>query len=169
MEVLSIRLSQYKLVTNLYKEVTKKLREKEILQWDRFYPNRFIILQDLKKECFFGIVENNQLLGVVVVNTTQSKQYGKLEWEDSRGKPLIIHRLAVHPNHQGKGIGKKLLQFAEDYAQKNGFSSIRLDVYTKNPGAISIYKHAGFVEKGFIKFPFRKVAYQCFEKLLKGR
>jgi ribosomal protein S18 acetylase RimI-like enzyme len=168
MEVETLTLSQYKSISGLYKEVIKKLIENNIFQWDRYYPNRFILFQDLWKKTLFGVKEKGQLLGVVVLNIRQSKQYKTLEWDDKNGNPLIIHRLAVHPGHLGKGIGKNLLRFAEDYAKSNGFSSIRLDVYKNNPGAVSLYKRAGYAERGEVFFPFRKDPYLCLEKVLKG-
>lgn len=168
MEVVPLTLKQIKPVADLYKQVIRKLRENHIFQWDRYYPNRFILLKDLSRKNMFGVKEKGQLLGVVVVNTRQSKQYKKLEWTDQNGNPLMIHRLAVHPRHQGKGIGKKLLRFAEEYAGGKGFTSIRLDVYKNNPGAVSLYKRAGYAERGEIFFPFRNAPYLCLEKVLKG-
>ncbi|MEH7075298.1 GNAT family N-acetyltransferase [Neobacillus drentensis] len=76
------------------------------------------------------------------------------------------HRLVVHPKFQGKGYGKQLLQFAEEFALQNGYSSIRLDVYRQNPGALTLYERSGFQERGTIRFPFRSVSYKCFEKIL---
>ncbi len=168
MEVLALTLKQYKSSVDLYKKVIRKLQKNNIFQWDRYYPNRFILFKDIWKKNLYGVEEKGQLLGVVALNTSQSKQYKKLEWEDQNGNCLIIHRLAVHPGYQGKGIGKKLLRFAEDYAKINGFSSIRLDVYKNNPGAVSLYKKDGYVERGEIYFPFREVPYLCLEKVLKG-
>lgn len=169
MEIVSIPINDFREVTSLYKVVIKSLREKYIFQWDRFYPNQFIIFRDLKNNHFFGVKEDNRIVGVVVLNTSQSKQYVHIDWEDQLGRPLCIHRLAVHPNDQGKGAGKKLIQFAEDYARNQGFSSLRLDAYSKNPGAVALYDHAGFSQKGNIYHPFRKVPYQCFEKILAKR
>jgi ribosomal protein S18 acetylase RimI-like enzyme len=96
----------------------------------------------------------------------QSKKYKDLHWEDADGKPLIIHRLDVHPDFQWKGYGKKLLQFAEDYAANHGFTSIRFDVYSENKTAISMYERAGYQQRGMIRYPFRSIPYPCYEKIL---
>ncbi|GAA3321527.1 hypothetical protein GCM10020331_037750 [Ectobacillus funiculus] len=98
------------------------------------------------------------------MNEDQSFKYAGLPWSDKEGRPAVIHRLAVHPDSQGKGIGKQLLLHAEALATSQGYTSIRLDAYTANPAAITMYERAGYNPVGQIRFPFRKHPYQCFEK-----
>lgn len=165
-EVVSIGTKEYLVVKKIYSAVTSDLQNKGIDQWDRFYPNRFVIKNDLKKGHLFGIKQEDELVGVIVLDTNQSKQYEKIPWKDQNGSFGVIHRLAVHPSHQGYGYGKKLLQFAIEYFKEKNLTSIRLDVYSKNPGAVTMYERAGFHETGSIRFPMRKAPYKCFEKLL---
>ncbi|WP_026576482.1 GNAT family N-acetyltransferase [Bacillus sp. UNC438CL73TsuS30] len=164
MEIVSIGLKEYKNVKQFYTKITVDLQKKRIFQWDRFYPNRFVIKDDIKKGNLFGIFEEDQLVAAVTLDTNGSKQYEQIKWDDLTGKPLIVHRLAVHPDFQGRGFGKMLLLFAEEFADKNGYTSIRLDVFTGNPGAVRLYEKAGFGERGEVYFPFRKYPYKCFEK-----
>lgn len=166
MEFVSIGVQELPEVNQFYAKVTSDLRKKGIDQWDRFYPNRFVIKKDLKNGTLFGLKEDNHLIGAIVLDTNESKQYLKLQWEDPTGRPLIIHRLAVHPFHQGKGVGKRLLNFAEEYALEKEHTSIRLDVYSQNRSAIGMYESAGYQKRGAIRFPLRKVPYLCFEKLI---
>lgn len=166
MKIETIGLHALPEVTQFYAEVTSDLRTKGIAQWDHFYPNRFVMKRDLKNGTFFGMKEENQLIGAIVLDQGENKQYRKLHWNDHSGRPLIIHRLAVHPIHQGKGLGKRLLNFAEEYAFKKRYTSIRMDVYSQNYGAVGMYESAGYQVRGTIKFPFRKVPYYCFEKMI---
>ncbi len=166
--VKTIGLHELPEVKQFYTEITSDLKNKGIGQWDFFYPNRFVMKNDLKNGTLFGIKEKNRLIGAVVLDTKESKYYQKLQWEDLTGGSLIIHRLAVHPLHQGKGIGKKLLNFAEEYAMEKGHTSIRMDVYSQNPKAVGMYERAGYQVRGSIRFPLRKVPYFCFEKIIKN-
>ncbi|EKN67600.1 GCN5-like N-acetyltransferase [Neobacillus bataviensis LMG 21833] len=168
MEIQAIELIELKVVVQLYADITADLRRKGIKQWDRLYPNRFIVKADIKNGHLFGLLVDKKIIGAVVVDTNESKKYQELKWEDEVGKSLLIHRLAVHPDYQGKGYGKQLLQFAEDYARGNGFSSIRLDVFSLNTGAVKMYERAGYQERGMIRFPFRAAPYLCFEKIIAG-
>lgn len=165
MDIIQVPLAEFKNVKKYYTEVKKNLKEHSIDQWDRYYPNAFVLFEDLRKRQFFGIKENRDWVGMIVLNTEQSKQYEDITWEDGEGMPLVVHRLAVHPNFQGQGIGKILLSFAEEYALKKGFTSIRLDVYTGNPGAVALYQRSGYNERGTVNFPFRRLPFYCFEKV----
>ena len=51
-------------------------------------------------------------------------------------------------------------------AISKGYTSIRLDAYTANTKAISMYERANYSTIGQIQYPFRKHPYQCFEKML---
>ena len=53
--------------------------------------------------------------------------------------------LAVAPQAQGRGIGRRLLQQFVDDAKKNGASRIHLEVREGND-AIRVYEAAGFVQ-----------------------
>ncbi|REE81527.1 acetyltransferase (GNAT) family protein [Paenibacillus taihuensis] len=166
MVIVPLSQEDRKSLMQLYREVTLSLNRTGIRQWDWFYPNRFVIGRDMKRGTLFGIRDGQRVIGAVVVDRRQSSRYAPLLWSDRAGEPACIHRLAVHPSYQGQGIGKRLLQFAEQHAQQSGGTSIRLDVYTGNPGAVGMYRRAGYAEIGRISFPMRKVPYLCFEKLL---
>jgi ribosomal protein S18 acetylase RimI-like enzyme len=167
MEILPVTRGDLPKIKILYKEVKQHLRTNGIYQWDRYYPNSFIFCSDIKKGHLYGLKEKEEYIGVIVVDEKQSGKYASLNWHEKTGKPLTIHRLAVHPWQQGRGLGKILLRFAEDYARLNGYTSIRLDVFTGNPGAVGLYRNAGYKEVGEIHFPMRKLPYLCFEKLMK--
>ncbi|MEH7097137.1 GNAT family N-acetyltransferase [Neobacillus vireti] len=168
MEIQKIRCKELKTVLQFYREISSDLRQKGIQQWDRYYPNRFIVKSDLKEGNLYGILSDNHLVGAVVVDTNQSKKYRKLYWEDEEGNPLVIHRLAVHPLYQGKGYGKRLLHFAEEFARLHEYTSIRLDVFSVNDGAVKMYERAGYQDRGTIHFPFRSAPYICYEKIMGG-
>ncbi|WP_129727369.1 GNAT family N-acetyltransferase [Ectobacillus funiculus] len=159
-------INSLKSIKSLYVTVTKHLRNNGVDQWDRFYLNEFVIGKDLKGGHLHAILNDGFCIGVVVLNEDQSFKYAGLPWSDKEGRPAVIHRLAVHPDSQGKGIGKQLLLHAEALATSQGYTSIRLDAYTANPAAITMYERAGYNPVGQIRFPFRKHPYQCFEKIL---
>ena len=68
---------------------------------------------------------------------------------------LNILGLAVNPDFQGKGIGKKLMSKLENYAVDNNISFIRLNSAMKREDAHNFYEHIGYtcdkVQKRFIK------------------
>ena len=68
---------------------------------------------------------------------------------------LNILGLAVNPDFQGRGIGRKLMNKLEEYAVDNNISFIRLNSSLKREEAHKFYEHIGYicdkVQKWFIK------------------
>ncbi len=59
-----------------------------------------------------------------------------------------ILNLSVTKNHQGKGIGKKFIQFLLNIARNKRAQIMMLEVRPSNVRAISCYNAAGFNEIG---------------------
>jgi ribosomal protein S18 acetylase RimI-like enzyme len=62
-----------------------------------------------------------------------------------RAKPLLnVHDLAVLPQYRGMGIGRALLQAAEDRARRNACCKLTLEVQDDNTRARALYRRFGF-------------------------
>jgi ribosomal protein S18 acetylase RimI-like enzyme len=62
------------------------------------------------------------------------------------GEALLIENVAVDPEAQGTGLGRQLMDFAEDEARRRGLGRLRLytnEVMTEN---LAIYEHLGYHE-----------------------
>jgi len=61
---------------------------------------------------------------------------------------LLIENVAVHPDAQGRGLGGRLLDLAEQHAAANGLAEVRLytnEVMVEN---LRLYARRGYVETG---------------------
>lgn len=58
----------------------------------------------------------------------------------------FISDVVVLAGHRGKGLGKALLQHAEDYARLNGAQLLRINVLARNDVARNLYAGYGFQE-----------------------
>jgi ribosomal-protein-alanine N-acetyltransferase len=65
-------------------------------------------------------------------------------FNDTEGKKAYITSVIISPNYQGRGIASRLLREVIDYACKNNFVSIGLEVQQSNEKALSIYKKFNF-------------------------
>ncbi|KAI4734426.1 acetyltransferase [Aureobasidium sp. EXF-12298] len=63
-------------------------------------------------------------------------------------KQVQLQRIYLHPEAQGRGVGKLLIQRIEGEARKQGFSNLWLAVYEKNDKAFRIYEKLGFRKVG---------------------
>ncbi|NUU60315.1 GNAT family N-acetyltransferase [Paenibacillus agri] len=135
-------------------------------QWDEHYPNREVIGTDIERGTLYVYEDNHAIAGILVLDENQAEAYKTITWEQNQGPHLIMHRLAVHPEVQGKGIARQLIAFAEELALRNGYTSIRLDTYAKNTRALEIYPRLGYQLRGEISFPSRTANFPVFEKVL---
>ena len=63
----------------------------------------------------------------------------------ARGKALYLRGMAVDPTARGDGIGRRLLDRAEEYAIRNGFERLFLSTTPFLKSAIRLYESYGFV------------------------
>ncbi|WP_413989265.1 GNAT family N-acetyltransferase [Labrys okinawensis] len=61
---------------------------------------------------------------------------------------MLLDNVAVDPAHQGSGVGRALLQWAEQAALGAGFSVIRLYTNEAMTENVSLYSRIGYVETG---------------------
>ncbi len=58
-------------------------------------------------------------------------------------KTLYIDDICVDEKARGQKVGTQLYDYVVDYARKNGFYNITLNVWTCNPGAAKFYEAMG--------------------------
>ncbi|MEE9589165.1 MAG: GNAT family N-acetyltransferase [Hyphomicrobiaceae bacterium] len=74
----------------------------------------------------------------------------------------FIENVALRPEHQGHGLGRRLLRFAEAEAQRQGFGRVELYTNAAMTENLEFYPRLGYVEferrheAGFSRVYFRK-------------
>jgi ribosomal protein S18 acetylase RimI-like enzyme len=61
---------------------------------------------------------------------------------------LLLDNIAVSPNHQGLGLGRRLLAFAETEALQRGYREIRLYTHQTMVANQRLYASIGYQETG---------------------
>lgn len=59
-----------------------------------------------------------------------------------------ITNIAIHPSHEGKGLGSILVDSMIDYAKSNHIKSMTLEVRESNDRARGLYTKLGFMDCG---------------------
>jgi ribosomal protein S18 acetylase RimI-like enzyme len=73
-----------------------------------------------------------EILGVVVLGVSD--------------EGFFVDNVAVHPSHQGIGVGRALLEHAENAARDAGFDSIYLYTHERMVENLALYSRIGYVE-----------------------
>lgn len=152
-------------------EITKncavKMDAMGIYQWNENYPNRNAFIDDIKNNELLVFTKGALLVGCIALCTKMDDVYKNVKWLTKDVKNLYIHRLAVDPQFQKKGIGKKLMDYAEDFAKKNNFISVRLDTFSKNKNNMRFYERRGYKRLEKVFFPEQsRFPFYCYELII---
>ena len=103
------------------------------------------------KDAFFQIINNTTSYGFKCINES-NKIVGYIimhiiNFPMLCGKELYISDLFVDNKERGKGVGKKLLSFAENIAVKNACERLMLN----NPKEYESYKRSFYKKLGFVE------------------
>lgn len=140
----------------------------DIFQWNENYPNTAIFNKDLQHEALYVLInDNNKVTGSIVLSEIMDEEYKSINWLTENNSNLYIHRLAIHPNEQGKGYARYLMDFAENFAKENSFSSVRLDTFSLNKRNNLFYQKRGYKQLSDVYFPKQSDApFHCYELVL---
>lgn len=61
---------------------------------------------------------------------------------------LQVHNIAVHPDYQGRGIGRQLMEAVDDLGRAGDYQRISLEVRQDNDIACKLYLSLGFKAVG---------------------
>ncbi|WP_456422587.1 GNAT family N-acetyltransferase [Lutibacter sp.] len=152
---------------SITKSCAKQMIENGIFQWSEDYPSKKILQKDIDLQQIWKLEEQGTIIGIIVLTEIEDHEYKDVKWLTKNTNNLYIHRLAIKPEFQRKGYAQKLMNFAENYALKNNYSSIRLDTFSKNKRNQKFYKKRNYKKLETIYFYNQsKFPFYCFEKVL---
>lgn len=158
------KLSDLDNICALTQDAVAEMEKHGIFQWDEVYPAREVFEEDISKNQLYVVIDNDELIAYYVISGEYDEQYGNGRWECDRDTSYILHRFCVVPKFQNRGFGKKILLHIEKQILDMGYRSVRLDVFTKNPFAQNLYRHAGYEHRGYADW--RKGRFDLMEKSL---
>jgi len=92
-------------------------------------------------------------LGKIFVATLKGQVIGYISL-GRRVFALMIDSIIVARNYQRKGVGRKLVEKAKEYAKTQGFHVVRTDTGTFMEYAIKFYLACGFEPCGYVEHDF---------------
>ena len=154
-------------VKEIAEACAKNMIENNIFQWNDKYPSREIFKEDIKNKSLYVSKINQEVVGCIMFSSRKDDVYKTVNWITKDEYNLYIHRLAVHPIFQKRGIARKMMDFAEDFAKSNNYISIRLDTFSQNPRNNKFYKSRGYNKLDDVYFPKQsEFPFHCYEKLV---
>lgn len=161
------KISEIPDILNITKACAAQMIDKGIYQWNEAYPSLEAFQMDVERAELFVLEQSAKIIGTVVISTLMDKEYRPVQWLTPDGVSIYIHRLSVHPEFQGKGHARQLMDFAENRARKKGYRSVRLDTFSQNKSNQRFYERRGYQRLGDIKYPRQSEhPFHCYELVL---
>ncbi|MDP8232933.1 MAG: GNAT family N-acetyltransferase [Candidatus Zophobacter franzmannii] len=93
----------------------------------------------------FEIIANTLKMGGKMITLMDQDRLVGTVWLTNDGRRMHTHHMTIHPEYQGKGLSKLLLEPALEFARELGLQP-KLEVHESNPVARYLYKKYGFDE-----------------------
>lgn len=158
------KISEIPDILSITKACANNMTQSGIYQWNEHYPSKSAFENDVEQEELFVLEKEGKIIGAIVISVHMDDEYTAIEWLTPNKNNLYIHRLSVHPQKQGVGYARKLMDYAEVYAKKNAFTSVRLDTFSQNQRNQKFYETRGYQKLGDIYFPKQSEhPFYCYE------
>lgn len=156
-------------VLKIIDDAKNYFKDNNIDQWQKGYPNKEIIEQDIiNKEGYVLIDNDTNIIGTLSLSFRGEPTYKEIY----NGKWLtnndfgVLHRVAVDIKYKGKGLANIMISEAEKIAKSKGFKSLRVDTHENNIPMQRVLNKSNFKRCGNIYLidGDERIAY---EKILK--
>ena len=117
------------------------------------------------------VTEGREIIGTFALCDVSDDYYAPIQWQDPAGSAVYLHRFAISPKLQSKGIGARCLSYMEDLVKRRGRHWLRLDATLADPRSRAFYERSGYQAQGIAHIPVPlpghpPVAVVCYEKRL---
>ncbi len=97
-----------------------------------------------KRSAVFLAEQDVMVIGMVTIQRIISTAEG--------GPAAVVEDVIVHPEHRNKGVGRRLLDTAIDWAAEKGVNRLQLLADNDNISALQFYLHTGWQKTNLIGF-----------------
>lgn len=127
--------------------------------WQRdVYPVRQTAEKAIERDDLYVLeTPEGEIAATAIINKEQVKGiYDMIEWkyEAADDEVLVIHTLAVAPEHMRKGCAGEFLRYYEAMGTIGNCKVLRLDTGSRNLLARRLYKNYGYREADIVRSEF---------------
>lgn len=127
-------------LTELLHAAYRPLAEKGMRYLATHQPPETTLKRLKKGDSFLGFIDGELVSTITVVKEDPNEPCA---WYQ-KPEVYFFTQFAVKPKHQGLGLGKKLMDFVEEFAMTQGAMEMALDTSEHADHLISTYKNRGY-------------------------
>lgn len=148
----------------------KALMEREgRRQWDETYPLPVHLEEDLHRRYAYVLSDGEKVMAYAAIVFDGEPAYHRIHgrWL-SEGPFVVVHRLAVAEECQGRGVATRLMREVEKLSAAQGVLSFRVDTHFENTRMRRVLEKCGFIYCGEVFYPrgsrmaYEKRLSRCF-------
>lgn len=148
----------------IFEEARKTIAALGIDQWQKGYPSRPVIEEDIAKGISYVVLKDGEICGTFVLLCDGEPTYDKIydgAWRTEQDY-IAIHRVAIAVKHRGQGIAESMMAFAVAFAAEKERPSLRIDTHYGNAVMRRMLEKNGFVPCGtiFLLNGDKRIAYE---------
>ena len=138
MKITNCTIEDFEEIDKIYKQARALQTQLKMVVWPTF--SEAMIHQEIAEKRRFKALIDNKIVCVWAVAFSDP-----LIWEEKNKDPAIyIHRIATNNTYRGHNCVKKIVNWVDNYPEKNKYKYIRLDTVGNNAGLIKHYRKCGF-------------------------
>lgn len=162
-----VRPEELDTVWALVERAIARMHQRGNDQWGEDYPFPALYAEDISRDELWCVTnEDNVILGVAAFVCKHEEDYENVPFR--KPEPAVsLHRIAVDPVHEGRGVAHALFARFEEIGLERGVAALRIDTYHLNHTMQHLIRKHGFDHIGDIYFPDRTLPNHCYEKILK--
>ena len=135
----------YKIRSLYWNLIDREQDDPSFPHWKKgIHPSDEMIQDSIDKGNLYVLVDDGEIVACVIANDEKVEGYADAPWQIDSDDVIVLHVLAVHPNHRGKGLARKLVENVIEQERKAGKKALRLDVIENNTTAEKLYLKLDF-------------------------
>ena len=135
----------YKIISLYWNLIDHEQDEPSFPHWKKgIHPSDEMIQDSIDTGELYVLADGDEIAACVIANDEKVEGYADAPWQIDSDEVIVLHVLAVHPNHRGKGLARKLVEGVIERERKAGKKALRLDVIENNTTAEKLYQKLGF-------------------------
>ena len=135
----------YKIRSLYWNLIDQEKDDPSFPRWKKgIHPSDEMIQDSIDKGDLYVLADGDEIAACVIANDEKVDGYSDTPWQIDSDEVIVLHVLAVHPNHRGKGLARRLVENVIEQERKAGKKALRLDVIENNTTAEKLYQKLGF-------------------------
>ena len=160
-------------IIEILRDGRNQLASQGIDQWQGDYPNVEHVKEDINNGWAYLVQsDDDETVGALSIVEAPDHSYDELQgdWLIDTDKYVVIHRVAIHSSHAGKGYASALFTNVIDYIKQNRkeIKTIRIDTHEDNKIMQHLITKNGFTKVGELHGVYRPSEISYVYALLTG-